>query len=323
MMRPAIAVALTAILFASCNKDNVIDGPDGPVTPDDKPLFRPADAGSSPRVSRVFDYTPAPGQFVNESMTAADMASPEAAASWALSRLDRGLYVSLGAFGGYIVAGFDHSIAASADGGYDFAVAGNAFTNSSGTGGSNEPGVVYVMVDTNGNGMPDDTWYELRGSDHDDPATVPACTITYRRPEAKASAVEWTDSEGGSGSVDYMGMFHGQDSYYPAWVSEPELTFTCRRLPARNTCNPANGQWEVAPSLSGYADNMGSDCVALDGLPQCNRFRIADAVDADGRPAGLEFIDFVKVQTAVCGKSGMLGELSTEVCSIVDLSMLR
>ena len=40
-----------------------------------------------------------------------------------------------------------------------FAIQGNAFDS------SNEPGIVWVMQDVNGNGLPDDEWYELRGSE--------------------------------------------------------------------------------------------------------------------------------------------------------------
>ena len=62
-------------------------------------------------------------------------------------------WVSLGGFGGYIVVGFDHSIDNSGD--YDLGILGNSFS------GSSEPGIVWVMQDENGNGLPDDTWYEL------------------------------------------------------------------------------------------------------------------------------------------------------------------
>lgn len=62
-------------------------------------------------------------------------------------------WVSLGGWGGYIVVGFDHSIDNSSSGykgGYNFSITGNAFK------GSSEPGIVYVMQDTNGNTLPDD-----------------------------------------------------------------------------------------------------------------------------------------------------------------------
>ena len=51
-----------------------------------------------------------------------------------------------------------------------------------------------------------------------------------------------------------------------------------------------------------------------------NHFRISDAVCADGTPANLPSIDFIKVQTGVNATAGHLGEVSTEVCGIYDYS---
>jgi hypothetical protein len=58
---------------------------------------------------------------------------------------------SLGGWGGYIVFGFDHSVENGSGG--DLYIRGNAFE------GNSEAGVVWVMQDENGNGLPDDTWY--------------------------------------------------------------------------------------------------------------------------------------------------------------------
>ena len=123
-MTAAFATILAAAL-PSCNKDDVIDGPDEP----ENGIFRPATSQSSPYCDRVFEWTPAPGQFIND-FTPEALSEPvtdqSEAARLALGRLDAGQFVSLGAFGGYIVVGFDHSITSSA-GDYDFAVAANAF----------------------------------------------------------------------------------------------------------------------------------------------------------------------------------------------------
>ena len=130
---------------------------------DDPPLpsgkyYRPSNQGSNAHWSAVLEYTPAPGQFINERETGGFSGenTPEKAIHYAEKRLQQGLFVSLGAFGGYLVAGFDHSIVN--DGGYNLQITGNTHENSS------EPGIVWVMQDSNGNGLPDDTWYELRGS---------------------------------------------------------------------------------------------------------------------------------------------------------------
>src|SRR5699024_10276137 len=115
---------------------------------------RPPHEGSSPYSDRVIAYVPAPGQFINNDMVG--FGGDEATGQDALDYADRRLHasdasqrgmVSLGGFGGYIVVGFDHSIQASGGySGYDFSITGNQFS------GSSEPGVVWVMPDTNGNG---------------------------------------------------------------------------------------------------------------------------------------------------------------------------
>lgn len=61
-------------------------------------------------------------------------------------------------------------------GGYDLYVKGNQFDTSS------EPGIVWVSQDANGDGAPNDTWYELRGSEYDNAETIRNYEITYIRP---------------------------------------------------------------------------------------------------------------------------------------------
>jgi hypothetical protein len=79
--------------------------------------------------------------------------------------------VSLGGYGGYIIFGFDHMVENHA-GKMDFHILGNAsYSNTSNPdasrkGGSCESGVVMVSYDANGNGLPDDEWYELAGSEY-------------------------------------------------------------------------------------------------------------------------------------------------------------
>lgn len=41
----------------------------------------------------------------------------------------------------------------------------------------------------------------------------------------------------------------------------------------------------------------------------------------DGSPVNLQYIDFIKVQNGALAKSGVLGEISTEVFSFQDLNM--
>lgn len=311
-------IATLALLAPACNKDDeIIDDGNG-----DTVGGRPVTSVSQGWSDRVYEWTPAPGQFINETAGGGgNLTTPEQAAAWAEGRLDAGLYVSLGGFGGYIVVGFDHSITSSGDG-FDFAIAGNAYFNaSSSSGGSNEPGIVYVMQDTDGNGLPDDDWYELKGSEYKNSETLKGYEVTYYRPSLPAADVEWTDNFGNSGTVDYMSSFHKQDSYYPLWIEEDSYTLKGTCLRSNSHLNPDSGYWDNNAYGWGYADNMGSDNTSIGNFGQCNRFRISDAVKADGSPANLKYIDFIKVQTGVNSKSGWLGEVSTEVLGFYDLHM--
>ncbi|MDE6341697.1 MAG: hypothetical protein K2K93_05220, partial [Muribaculaceae bacterium] len=276
MTRPSahhilILIACGGITLSSCNKDEVIIGPSGQTEGE----YREPTAASSRYADRVYDYTPAPGQFINDPSSGGmtdEILTMQDACIWAKSRLDKRQFVSLGGFGGYIVVGFDHSILSS-DGEYDFAVAGNAFFNSSGGGGSNEPGIVYVMQDSNGNGLPDDTWYELKGSESGSGDVMRDYSVTYYKPDMPASDVEWQDNRGESGFIDYLPAFHKQPYYYPAWISDTSYTLSGTCLKARNDQDSATGLWNNNAYDFGYSDNMGNDACSTEDFAQCNRFR--------------------------------------------------
>ncbi len=173
----------------------------------------------------------------------------EEACAYAEDRMMRNTYVSLGGFGGYIVVGFDHSIDAS--GGYDLAIVGNSFE------GSSEPGIVWVMQDENGDGLPNDTWYELKGSETGKAETLQDYAVTYYRPRGAGMETRWTDNRGGSGSIDYLKQFHDQGYYYPAWVEAESYTLRGTCLKARNYDQSGNGSyWVNAAYEWGYADNF-------------------------------------------------------------------
>lgn len=269
-------------------------------------------AASASVFSQVVEYLPAPGQFIGDMKTAGfsgDELTAEHARAYAESRLRQNNWVSLGAFGGSIVVAFDHSIANG--GGADFSIKGNSFD------GSSEPGVVWVMQDENGNGLADDSWYELKGSETGLDTTYQEYEVTYYRPTSSGMPVGWTDNRGGSGTVDYLSSFHNQPSYYPTWITADSYTLRGTRLEARNYDKSGNGSMWVQPAYDwGYADNASTkDCEDA-----VNSFDIANAIDAMGESVELDYIDFVKVQSAVQSKSGWLGELSTEVCGFWEIT---
>lgn len=267
--------------------------------------------------SRVLEYTPAPGQFINSSLAGfpadAPINTPEAAAAYAQARLNMGGtpdpgaetvtygFVSLGGWGGYIVLGFDEPVPAAEGSDYDLYVTGNSFN------GSSEPGIVWVAQDSDGDGSHvGETWYELKGSEYDNPKTRFGYEATYA--EQADGTVTWTDNNDGDGSIDRT--IHTQ-SYVPAWVQP--LTYAGTRLPDNVEPDQETGIYDMRAFAWGYADNASS----IDGAGTKNRFRIANAVDTDGNPANLRRIDFVKIQTGVNYKAGNgVGEISTEVCGV-------
>lgn len=295
-------------------------------------FYRAKGSASKADWNKVYEYMPAPGQFINELKTGGfdgTQTTPEAAVAYAESRMSEvdkngkpnPIWVSLGGFGGYIVVGFDHSIENS--GNYDLAILGNSF------GGSSEPGIVWVMQDENGNGLPDDTWYELAGSETGKAETIQDYAVTYYRPSGTGMPVQWTDNMGNSGQIDYLKTYHNQDYYYPLWVTEDSYTLTGTCLKARNYDASGKGTYWVNKEYDwGYADNY-SPVDRLTGdanagaSANANHFKISNAIDFECKPVHLDYIDFVKVQVGVNAKSGWLGELSTEVFGFYDYNMKK
>ena len=294
------------------------------ITTHNEDYQRPVTATSKAAWSKVYEYMPAPGQFINDTkMSGFDgsQTSAEAAVTYAEKRLAEKRWVSLGGFGGYIVVGFDHSIVNGE--GYDLAIEGNTFE------GSSEPGVVWVMQDENGDGLPNDMWYELAGSESGKATSIRNYSVTYYRPSAPQMAVQWRDSEGRSGEIDYLKSSHNQPYYYPMWVGADSYTLRGTRLKEINYDESGNGSMWVLPAYDwGYVDNMSSaDLVQHEGAQagdaRCNIFKLESAVDATGKSVQLSHIDFVKVQCACNTKSGWLGEMSTEVAGVYDYTLLN
>ncbi|MDE5762803.1 MAG: hypothetical protein K2H68_04780 [Bacteroidales bacterium] len=86
------------------------------------------DVAYSPYIARVYEYRPAPGQFVNlmpvyeNGDTYADMLKKTEESIGGTNDV----MISLGAYGGYVTFGFDHSVV-NVPGQYDFKIYGNAF----------------------------------------------------------------------------------------------------------------------------------------------------------------------------------------------------
>jgi len=313
-------------------------------------------------VSKVFDYMPAPGQFVNElpkynvGDTHEDMVKK--ANDWLVG--EETYMITLGGWGGYVTFGFDHTIV-NVSGKRDFRVNGNAFGAEYGRpgapfGGSCEPGIIMVAYDKNKNGIPDDDeWYEIKGSSNFSSDNEPWITyakengndtnvfrdyeMTYYRPtkedpeqpgeENNPNAfitiekyIQWKDNKNNSG-YKVKNVYH-QQTYYPAWVKEGQLTYKGIRLPENGInegqyvpgINETNTYFVLYAFRYGYVDNYPN-------LDDNSGIDIDWAIDKDGNKVDLPGIDFVKVYCGVNQENGWLGECSTEVDRGEDLHMLR
>lgn len=283
----------------------------------------------SPYISRVYEYCPAPGQFVNE------MPRYEEGDTYAdiLKKAEESIsgtndvMITLGGYGGYVTFGFDHTVI-NTPGRYDFRIWGNCFyelTDPSRPGGSAEPGIVEVSYDINNNGLPDDPWYELAGSEYRNPATHHGYTVTYHRPDPGRDIIGdatgnltdihyivWNDSEGASGHIA-QNIFHRQD-YYPRWIDTDAISFTGSCLPHNAVDTSGNGSYFILYSYPwGYVDNHPNEYADL------NSFDISRAVDTDGNSVDLPGADFIRVYTGLNQSCGWLGETSTELCRAQDL----
>ena len=284
------------------------------------------DENSSPYITAILAYQPAPGQFVNILPLYEEGDTHETMCQKVLADIgnnNRGL-ITLGGFGGSVICGFDHTIQNIA-GDYDFQVTGNSFN------GSSEPGIIRVAYDKNKNGKPDaDEWYELAGSDYHNNTTTHQYEITYTATPADHIAtadpndpfitdsnyIKWTDNQNNEGFVA-KNQFHNQD-YFPQWITSTTLTFTGTRL-ANNAVNigTVDAANYVQEELDfGYADNVPNN-------DERTKMKIDWAVDAQGEQVDLPGVDWIEIYTGVNQQCGWIGEISTEVTNIIDLHLIK
>lgn len=300
----------------------------------------------TPYITKVLEYRPAPGQFVNAMPEYEEGDTQETMNKKVLEAIgnnNRGL-ITLGGYGGYVVLGFDHTIENKADV-CDFRVLGNAFaaniSASRGGDGSCEAGVIMVAYDKNKNGKPDaDEWFEIAGSAHkdsekwyDDAKKVgndinlyKNYEMTYYRPESDPETftetitdyIRWEANQGMVKKGFKVKNIYHQQSYYPQWIKEDKLTFS-------GTCLPQNGinkgkdgfdLFVLHQFAYGYADNATNDS-------EGSKIDIDWAVDKDGNSVKLPGVDFIKIYTGINQENGWIGECSTEVMGVEDLHLLK
>ncbi|MBR7012743.1 MAG: DUF5074 domain-containing protein [Muribaculaceae bacterium] len=289
-----------------------------------------ASAGNSPYIAHVYDYLPAPGQFVNVFPAYKPGYTQDSINAQLEASLCGGIggSVSLGSYGGYIIFGFDHPVINKHD--YDVKIYGNAMQSQTvpdQMGGSCEPGIIMVGVDMDDDGVPSaaDHWYEIKGADYD--RCQHGFEVTYFKPDENKERmphpswrfisdieyVHWTsnDAELGDGYV-WRNTFHSQP-YWPLWIEDTVITMRGTRLPNSSIdMSGGNGNNWFQPFFGeGYVDNLPNNLEP--------GFKIDWAIDEDGNPVTLDHIDFIKVYCAQLDYCGWLGEVSTEICGAEDL----
>ncbi len=296
-----------------------------------KTVLRP-----NPSISRIHEFVAAPGQFTNNLCDANALVGSGGSSGTSSVPATTGM-VSLGTFGGYLVVGFDTPIYNDPRNPYgvDFTIGGNAFKAAQ-KGYWSEPGAVMVMRDDNGNGEPDDTWYELAGSDYWFKTTRKNITRTYYDPGYSSRyPVYFETSDGETGALP-TNQFHAQ-SYFPDKYNYPDAQIADGKLALSGTLiqgtydrSTPNYIETYRPFGFGYCDNRATNGdltmpknpyyaeTAADGtvIEPTDGFDISWAVDSEGNYVELDHIDFIKVYNAIDENCGWLGESSTEVAGI-------
>ena len=304
--------AVVALLIVSCAKNESLT------------YYQPRIAvdSSHATVSKILEYNPAPGQQVNKDGVGTRSTAYSLAYDSSFSH-----YVTLGAWGGSITFKFDHSVQ-NLDGA-DLGIYGNcAFA------GWDEPGIVMVSQDINNNGIADDPWYELAGSQYDSASTIHDYKVTYYNKGNQAD-VKWKDNKGNAGAILFNQ--YGSSNFYPLANAnidyskfEDSIVFEGERL--RPTLGPgpyagynandisALGWWGYTDSYSTGFGPLQMDNYKMNGY---NSVDISWARDKNGSKANLTYIDFVKVYTGQLESDAIMGEVSTEFKGARDLHVSR
>lgn len=268
-------------------------------------------------VSNIIEYQPAPGQLINtESFGSLDAAQ-------SLIDSTNGL-VSLGAFGGYIILKMEEPIENDPLNpfGVDFTIFGNAMSHWS------EAGAVQVMKDENQNGLADDEWFLLAGSDYYWNDSQENYSITYQNGNDN---ILWIDQNNDSGYIHRNGShsqsYYPQISYFPN-INPIQQSYTGPLIKGFvDSSNP--GLIRSYVRFFGYADNhirgdFDSDLPDNPYSPEIENMG-GDAMDiswarnANGGSVSLDQINFIKISTAINNHGGYLGEISTEICGVLDI----
>jgi len=287
--------------------------------------------------SVVVDFSPAPGQFVNEPLFNDPIKALDAPVGGGTYNPNNSKLVSLGGFGGSITLTFDHTVMDDATN--PFGLDAIVFGNATWVGGDPnrhwaECGVIEISRDVNDNGQADEPWYLIPGTHIIDPT-------------GQRETQTWDDN---TGNPDYP---PSNPNWIPPGCSGTWMTVGCR-LPSDvfdvTVLENPNGLGATEEGIFGYGDfnpvlilgDMNVDNTVDD--PEINpehfytvpddpfevgitpgsgggdAFDIAWAIDAvTGEPAELDGFDFIRITNGVNFVTPLFGEISTEIGAVADV----
>lgn len=298
-----------------------------------------ADADDPWFATRVLDYRPAPGQFVNQSQYNNPLRALGPPTGGGTVSPDNSGVVTLGGFGGSITLGFDRPILNDPRNpmGLDLIIFGNA----SYVGGDPnrrfaECAIIEVSRDDNNNGLADDAWYLIPGSH----------LVAPVAPHAMTWDNDTSDATFGPALASWLPP--GTPIFPPLHVwqtAAPRLPTDIFGVAA--ILNNPNGPSATAEGIWGYADHtptlllgdLTGNNVVDDPLIAPEDFYTVpddpmtvgvspgsgggDAVDiawavdaATGAPANLDRVHFVRITNPVHALLGPVGEWSAEIDAV-------
>jgi hypothetical protein len=301
-----------------------------------------AQAWCTPFATTILDYTPAPGQFINDPALSSPAYALGAPVGGGTSAPNNSEVVSLGGFGGSITLGFAETIYDDPRNPYglDATVFGNAFwVGGDPTRRFAEGGIIEISRDVNGNGIADDSWYVIPGS------SLPS-------PPAAAALTQHWDNDPNTPVPPANLAWYPDPQLYPHISSS--YSTSGYLLPAAFQSIPLvhpDGATALVEVYRGYADlspvlvlgdltgnNIVDDpsmtpeqfytrpdnpfLVGVDpGSGGGDAFDIAWAVDpVTGEPANLDGFDFIRISTGANSIFGIFGEISTEISGVAAVS---
>jgi hypothetical protein len=291
----------------------------------------------SPFATRVVEYSPAPGQFVQDAAFNDPARALGPPIGGGTINPDNSKLVTLGGYGGSITLGFDHRILDDPRNpmGLDAIVYSNA---SYVAGNPNrrfaECATIEISLDANNNALADDPWFIVRAPHL--PA-IPAAALAPRT---------WDDNIPDPTFAPHEPTWvpPGRTGQWQTWAHElPPLFAVVVLQNPHGLTSSTEGVWGLAdhtPTLilgDSDADNIADNPHARPALFYTvpddpftvgitpgsgggDAFDIAWAVHpATGAPANLPGFDFIRLTTAIDFVHATVGETSAEIAAVADV----